>query len=169
MLTMCQYIERQNVERFIKCLSTETDPAKRTILLILLSEERGNHVQTILDQAKLLKCLPRVPSRTRSQSIRLYSRSSLTQVRLYSALLVTVEKCNESFDSVCRIRDHLDCFGVLITSYIDRLASPKSGASRCWQCFFWPRRFMDNRCFGDGWIAQNLQGEAEQLRSRAHR
>ena len=76
MLTMCQYIERQNVERFIKCLSTETDPAKRTILLILLSEERGNHVQTTLDQAKLLKCLPRVPSRTRSQSIRLYSRSS---------------------------------------------------------------------------------------------
>ena len=39
MLTMCKYIERQNVERFIKCLSTETDPAKRTILLILLSEE----------------------------------------------------------------------------------------------------------------------------------
>ena len=81
-----------------------------------------------------------------------------TQVRLCSALLVTVEKCNESFDSVCRIRDHLDCFGVLITSYIDRLASPKSGASRCWQCFFWPRRFMDNRCFGDGWIAQKPSG-----------
>jgi hypothetical protein len=46
MLTMCQYIERQNVERFTKCLSTETDLAKRTILLNLLSKERANQVQT---------------------------------------------------------------------------------------------------------------------------
>ena len=32
MLTMRQYIERENVERFTKCLSTEIDPAKQTIL-----------------------------------------------------------------------------------------------------------------------------------------
>ena len=39
MLAMRQYIERKNVERFIGCLSTETDPVKRIILLKLLSEE----------------------------------------------------------------------------------------------------------------------------------
>ncbi len=41
MLTMRQFIERENVERFLKCLSTETDPAKRTILLKLLIEEKA--------------------------------------------------------------------------------------------------------------------------------
>jgi hypothetical protein len=49
MLTMRQYIEHENVERFTKCLSTEIDPAKQTILLKLLIEERAKQAQTTLE------------------------------------------------------------------------------------------------------------------------
>ena len=49
MLTMCQYIERQNVDRFTKCLSTEADRAKRIILLKLLGEERAKQAKATLD------------------------------------------------------------------------------------------------------------------------
>jgi hypothetical protein len=45
MLAICQYVQRQNVERFIKCLTTELDPAKRTILLKLLIEEKANQAK----------------------------------------------------------------------------------------------------------------------------
>jgi hypothetical protein len=48
-LTMCQYIERQNVDRFTKCLSTEADLAKRIILLKLLGEERAKQAKATLD------------------------------------------------------------------------------------------------------------------------
>jgi hypothetical protein len=49
MLTMRQYIEHENVERFMKRLSTEMDPAKQTILFKLLSEERAKQSQTTLE------------------------------------------------------------------------------------------------------------------------
>ena len=49
MLTMRQYIECKNVERFTKCLSAETNPDKRTILFKQLSEERANQPQTTLE------------------------------------------------------------------------------------------------------------------------
>ena len=47
MLTMRQYIEHENVERFTKCLSTEIDPAKRMILLKLLIEERAKQAHSL--------------------------------------------------------------------------------------------------------------------------
>ena len=52
MLTMRQYIERENIERFMKCLSTEIDPAKQTILLKLLIEERAKQAQTTLESQR---------------------------------------------------------------------------------------------------------------------
>jgi hypothetical protein len=52
MLTMRQYIEHENVERFIKCLSTEIDPGKQTILLKLLIEERAKQAQTTLESQR---------------------------------------------------------------------------------------------------------------------
>ena len=52
MLTMRQYIERENVERFTKCLSTEIDPGKQTMLLKLLIEERAKQAQTTLESQR---------------------------------------------------------------------------------------------------------------------
>ena len=52
MLTMRQFIERKNVERFLGCLSTETEPAKRTILLKLLTEERAQAQITLESQGR---------------------------------------------------------------------------------------------------------------------
>ena len=44
MLSIRQYIEHENIQRFMKCLSTEIDPAKQTILLKLLIEERAKQL-----------------------------------------------------------------------------------------------------------------------------
>ena len=52
MLTMRQFIERKNVERFLGCLKTEADPAKRTILLKLLIEERAQAQITLESQGR---------------------------------------------------------------------------------------------------------------------
>jgi hypothetical protein len=52
MLTMRQYIEHENVERFTKCLRTEIDPGKQTILLKLLIEERAKQAQTTLESQR---------------------------------------------------------------------------------------------------------------------
>jgi hypothetical protein len=52
MLTMRQFIERKNVERFLGCLSTETNPVKRIILLKLLSEERAQSQITLESQGR---------------------------------------------------------------------------------------------------------------------
>jgi hypothetical protein len=50
-LAICQYVQRQHVERFIKCLTTELDPAKRTILLKLLIEVLANQANPTLETA----------------------------------------------------------------------------------------------------------------------
>jgi hypothetical protein len=47
MLSIRQYIERENIQRFMKCLSTEIDPAKQTILLKLLIEERAKQAHNL--------------------------------------------------------------------------------------------------------------------------
>ena len=52
MLTMRQFIESRNVERFLGCLSTETNPVKRIILLKLLSEERAQAQITLESQGR---------------------------------------------------------------------------------------------------------------------
>ena len=144
----------------------ETDPAKRTILLILLSEKeksRANH--TGPGQAAEV---PASGAQPHPQSIyQAILAQQLTQVRLCSALLVTVEKCNESFDSVCRF--------VITWTALAFLSPPISTA--------WHPPNREHRAAGNvfsglvvSWITvvlvmdgslKNLQGEAEQLRSRA--
>ena len=39
------FVERQNVARYIELIKTETDPAKRNVLLKLLAEEEAKQVK----------------------------------------------------------------------------------------------------------------------------